>query len=182
MNIKKLADTGEKRMLLRRIMIYSAVFFVLGVAQCSFFSYLKPFGATPDIVLGGICGIIMLDNKKASAVCAVAAGYFIDAIGAIPPSFSPLFYLLCVAALGRVCDKMMPRFISFAVLMLPATLLRAVYTYANLWLVTKALPGVTALTSVILPEMLSTFVICLPVYFVIKLCALPLGDRGRFSF
>lgn len=180
--MRRLADTGEKRMLLRRIIIYTVFFFLLGVAQCSFFSRLKPFGAVPDIVLGGICAVVMLDNKRSAAVCALAAGYFIDALGAVPPSFSSLFYLACVAVLGYVSDKMMPRFVSFAALMIPAVLLRAVYTYINLWISTGSSPSFgTALTVVMLPELLSTFVICLPIYFLVRLCMLPIGAKGHFE-
>ena len=181
MVIKNLANTGEKRMLLRRILIYGAVFFFLGVAQCAFFSYLKPFGATPNITLGALCAVIMLDNKKSAAVCAIAAGYFIDSLGAVPPSFSPLFYLICIAVLGKVSDKMMPRFVSFALLMLPATALNALYTYFSVWFAAKSSPSLSILPSLILPEMLSTFVFCLPIYFLIKLCVLPIEDKGRIT-
>ena len=180
--MRRIADTGEKRMLLRRIIVYTALFFFLGVAQCSFFSRLKPFGATPDVVLGGICAVLMLDNKKSAAVCAIAAGYFVDALGAVPPSFSPLFYLACVALIGYLSDKFMPSFASFAMLMLPASLLRAVFTYLNLLITMgKAASFGAAITSVMLPEMISTFVVCLPIYFLVKLCMLPIGTKGRFE-
>ncbi len=168
-------------MLLRRITVYSLLFLLLGTAQCSFFARLKPFGAVPDIVFGGICGIIMLDNKRAAAVCAVAAGYFIDALGAVPPSFSPLFFLLSVAFLGWISDKLMPSFVSYAALMFSAVLVHAVYTYVNLRIVYGSVPIGTALLSVVLPEMLSTFVCCLPIYFLVKLCLLPIGAKGRFE-
>ena len=181
MVIKNLADTGEKRILLRRILIYSALFFLFGIAQCSFFSRLKPFGATPNITLGAICGVIMLDNKRSAAICAIAAGYFIDTLGAVPPSFSPLFYLLCVAILGKVSDKMMPRFVSFAALLLPAVVLNAVYTYLGAWLAAKAAPSLSVFPSVILPEILSTFIFCLPIYFLVKLCVIPIGAKGHIS-
>lgn len=174
MAIRKIADTGEKRMLLRRIIVYSTVFFLLAVAQCSFFSRLKPFGATPDIVLGAICGIIMLDNKRVAAVCAVAAGYLLDAIGALPPSFSPIFYLVCVAILSILAEKMMPRIVSFAILMLPAVLLKAAYTCISLWSMTGEF---RLIASVIFPEILSTFLFCLPTYFIIKLCMIPIINK-----
>lgn len=174
MMARKIADTGEKRMLLRRIIVYGIVFFLLAIAQCSFFSKLKPFGATPNIVLGAICGVIMLDNKHAAAVCAVAFGYILDAIGAIPPSFAPLFYLVCVAVLSALAEKMMPRFISFAVLMIPASLLNAAYTYINIRSITGEFRFIP---SMIFPEMLSTFVFCLPMYFIIKLCMIPIINK-----
>ncbi len=180
MRIKNFADTGEKRMLWRRIIVYSAAFFFLGVLKCAFFSRLKPFGVTPDIVLGGICAVMLLDDKKAAAVCAVGAGYFIDALGSVPPSFSPLFYLLCVAAVGWVTDKMMPSFASFTVSMLPAAGLGAIYTWVNLWITFGAFPALPTLWIVLLPEFLCTVVFSLPVYFIIKLCTVPIDAKGHF--
>ena len=179
MRMRSFADTGEKRILLRRILIFGGAFFLLAILQCSFFSYLKPFGATPDIVLGGICAAIMLDNKKTAAVCALGAGYFIDALGSPTLAFSPLFYLICVAVVGWISDKLIPRFASFCVLLLPALLLRAIYTYASLWIHTQSFPAVIPLVSIILPEIISTFVFCLPVYFVIKLCLIPIDAKGH---
>lgn len=180
MRMRNLADTGEKRMLLRRILVYGGVFFVLAVLQCSFFSYLKPFGATPDVVLGGICAAMMLDNKKAAAVCALCAGYFVDALGAVTPSFSPLFYLLCVAAIGWISDKFIPRFASFCVVMLPAVAAKAVFTFVSLWVYASALPSVSSLVAVIIPELISTFVFSLPTYPLIKLCQIPIDAKGHF--
>lgn len=179
MRMRSFANTGEKRMLLRRILIYGGAFFVLAVLQCSFFSYLKPFGATPDIILGGICAAIMLDNKRAAAVCAVCAGYLIDALGAPVLSFSPLFYLICVAVAGWISDKLIPRFASFCVVLLPALALRAAYTYASLWIHTRAFPAAAPMLSIILPELISTFILCLPVYFAIKLCQIPIDAKGH---
>ncbi len=170
MKIKSFADTGEKRMLLRRIIVYSIAIFIIGVLQCAFFARLSPFGATPDITLGAVCAIVMLDNKRAGAVAAVAGGYFIDALGSLPPSFTPIFYLAAVVLIGSLIDKMMPAFASFAVSMLAAAAFGAAYTWINLWIHLGALPSFSSLWQLLLPYMLSTVVCSLPVYFAIKLC------------
>ena len=181
MAIKRFADTKDKRMLLRRLFVYTALFFILGIAQCSFFSALKPFGATPDIVLGGLCGVIMLDNKRVAAIVAIAAGYFVDAIGALPPSFSPLYYLLCVAILGCVADKMMPRFVSYTVLILASLVPLSVYTVIGIRISAGALPMFSVLAGTVLSAAISTFVFCLPIYFLVKLCMLPIGAKGSLT-
>lgn len=178
MKLNAFSPTGEKLRILRRIIIFGLVGFFLCILQCSFFSKLKPFGVTPDIVLGSILALSMLDSKKSAAVYAVSTGYFLDAIGATPPSLSPVFYLLAVALLGFISDKMMPRFLSFGTLMLPAVCLRAIFTFISLWISLGVFPPTAYITSVILPEMLSTFIFCLPVYFFIKLCMLPIGSKG----
>lgn len=178
MKLNAFSPTGEKRRILRRIIVFTLVGFFMCIIQCSFFSRLKPFGATPDIVLGSVLAICMLDGKKSAAVYAVGAGYFIDAIGATPPSLSPIFYLLAVAVLGFISEKMMPRFLSFTALMLPTAALGALFTFIDLWITLGAFPPAVYFPSVILPEILSTFIFCLPVYFFIKLCMLPLDRKG----
>lgn len=177
--MNNLSGAGEKRLLLRRIIVFGAVAFILGILQCSFFSRLKPFGAVPDLILGALCAIIMLDNKKSGAVFAVAAGYYIDAIGAVPPSFSPVFYLLCVVVLSKVSEKIMPQFVSFAVLMLPAVVLRALFTYTNMCISLSGLPPFRVFIEAALPEALCTYIFCLPIYFLIKLCMYPIHLDGH---
>ena len=180
--MKRLASTGEKRMLLRRLIVYGVTLFLLGVLQCSFFSRLAPFGSTPDLMLSAICAIAMLDNKKSTVICAIAAGYFIDAIGSTAPSFSALFYLVCGTVAILIGEKLITKLLSFLLLMIPMLLLRGIGTYLNLWIVLGKLPEITALPSILLPELLSTLLLSIPVYFLIKLCMIPIGARNKFSF
>lgn len=180
--MKATSGGAEKRIILRRVLIYGAAAFILGVLQCSFFSRLKPFGATPDIILGSLCAVAMLDNKKTAMVYSIGAGYFIDSIGAVSPSFGALFYLFCAVIATTLAEKLIPRFFSYAVLLLPAVLCRAAYTYLCLWLSAGALPPIGLSIGIILPEAISTFVLCLPIYFLIKICTIPIGARSRFTF
>ncbi len=172
----------EKRAVLRRIFIYGAAIFFLGILQCSFFSRLKPFGATPDLMLGAVCAIALLDGKGAAAVSAVGAGYFIDALGAVSPSFSPIFYLLCAVTASLLAEKLIPKFISFILSMLPLIAIKAIYTLICLTIAFGSLPSLSAAIPLILSEALSTLIICVPVYFLIKLCTIPICARSKFSF
>ncbi len=172
MRFKNLADTGHRLLFWRRVIVYSILFFLLGVLQCAFFSPLSILGGTPDIVLGGVCALSMLDNKKAAAVCAVGGGYFLDALGSQGLSFSPLFYLLCVVIIGRISEKMMPSIVSYGVCLLPAAALGAAYTFVNLWIALGVFPTIKVLLGAILPYILSTVICCLPIYFVVKLATL----------
>ena len=168
--------------LTKRVIIYGILTLVLCTAQCSFFSTLKPFGATPDLILGMLIGIILLDSPSAAAVCALVAGYIIDAIGAVPPAFSPIYYLACVALLALLSAKMLPRFISYGMLTGAALVGRAAFTFINICISNASLPSVKYALTVILSEAISTFVFCLPVYFIMKLCARAIGARQKFDF
>ena len=180
--MKPLASTGEKRKILRRVIVYSIVIFVLGVLQCSFFSRLSPFGATPDLMICAICAIALLDNGKSAIITAIAAGYFIDALGATGASFSALLYLVAAAIAVVMGEKLIRKLLSFLLLMLPMLALRGIGTYLCLWISAAKLPVPSVLLSIILPELLSTFLLCIPIYFLIKLCILPIGARNKFSF
>lgn len=180
--MRNLSNAGDRRSVLRRIVIYGAAIFLLGVLQCAFFSRLKIFGATPDLILGTVLAILMLDNKYAAAVSAVGAGYFIDAIGASIPSFSALFYLLAVAILFVMAGKLLNKLASFMLLLLAALPIRAVFTYLNLCLTFGKAAPISCVWTVILPEALCTFLFCVPIYFLIKLCTVPISSRSKFSF
>lgn len=173
---------AEKRMIFRRALVYGGAIFLLGVLQCAFFARLKPFGVTPDLVLCAVCAILLLDNKHSALICAVAGGYYIDALGAVPPSFSAIIYLLIVALTAPIAQKLIKRAASFILLMLPTVAIKAVFTYANLSLTYASPAPLSSLISVILPELVCTLVFCLPVYFLIKLCSIPIGSRTKFSF
>ncbi len=176
MRSKNFTPIADRRAVWRRIAVYSAAFFLIGILQCAFFSRLKPFGAVPDITLGALCATLMLDNKKAAAVCAVAAGYFVDALGSLPPAFSPLFYLICIVLVSLISDKMMPRFASFCLCLAPAVIFNSIYTFICVWAGARALPSISLLAGELLGGALGTFIFSLPTYGVIKLCGLPLKE------
>ena len=172
----------DKSLILRRVLIYGAAIFFLGIFQCAFFSRLKPFGATPDLIICAVCAILLTDDKYAALVCAVCGGYFIDAIGAVPPGFSPIVYVLTVALTASIAQKLLARIPSFLILLLPALAVRAVFTYVGLCLTFGSIAPLSSLTSVILPEAISTIFLSIPVYLLIKLCYLPIRSRNKFSF
>ncbi len=179
MKTKKFSPPSDSRTVWRRLALYAPTFFFLVILQCAFFSRLKPFGAVPDITLGALCAVLMLDNKKAAAVCAVAAGYFTDALGSHTPSFAPVFYLLCIVLVGALTDKMLPRFAPFCLCLVPAAALGSVYTVLCIFIGAGALPDALALFKTLAGGAFGTFLFSLPVYFLIKLCTLPLKElRG----
>ena len=172
----------EKTAIFRRALIYGLAIFFLGIFQCAFFSRLKPFGSTPDLILGVVCAVLLIDNKHAALICAVCGGYFIDAIGAVPPCFSTVVYLLAVTLTISAAQKLLPRLPSFLLLLLPAALVRAGFTYISLCLTYGSAAPLSALTSVILPEAIATICFSIPVFFLIKLCYIPIRSRTKFSF
>lgn len=168
--------------LVKRIIIYGALLVLLTTAQCSFFANLRICPATPDLLLGAVVAIMLLDSKRSATVFALAAGVLADALGGSGLSLSPLFYILLAALLAAISDKFLPAFFSFAVLLIPAIALKAVFGMLSVYLIYSSLPIVYVLKNILLPEAAVTFILCLGVYPAVKLCSIPLDLRNKFSF
>ena len=167
---------------LRRIVIYGLSVLILGCAQCAFFPTLKICPATPDLIMGMLLAIALLDSPASAAVTAVCAGFFIDALGGAGLALSPLIYLLYVFMISIFSGKVLKSFFSFIILLVPSLIYRAAATYICFSLRIGALAPLWCFKEIILPEALSTALLCLPVYFIVKLCARALDNHSRFTF
>lgn len=173
---------GPSPELIKRIIIYGILVLLITSAQCAFFSQLNICPATPDLVIGMVIAIAMLDSIRSAAVAGIAAGFVADAIGSAGNlSFSALFYLVSALILGTAASKMLPRFISFLLLFLPALALRAAYTTICIAVKIRALPSLSVVGSILLPELITTAILCAPMYFIVKLCIIPIKPRSRFN-
>ena len=168
--------------LLKRIVIYGLMTLVLGSAQCSFFPILKICPKTPDLIMGMLLAITLIDSPKSAALTALAAGFFIDAIGGGAISLSPVIYTLFVVFISLFSHKMLSGFASFSILMIPTLFYRAIATVVSIAFENKALLPTSELFAIILPEAMTTAICCLPLYFIVKLCTTPLETHGKFTF
>lgn len=169
--------------LIKRIIIYSILILIVASTQCSFFAQLNICPATPDLIIGVVLAVAMLDSAKSAVALGIAAGFISDALGSVGNlSFSALFYLLCAVILGALACKMLPKFLSFVCLLIPALTLRALYTTLCLFLNIGSIPQLSVLGSLLLPEIIVTAILCLPIYPIVKLCVIPIHSHSRFSF
>ena len=174
---------GVRPELIKRIIIYGILILLISSAQCSFFANIKICPATPDLIIGIVLAVTLLDSINSAAAVGIAAGFVTDSLGSAgSSSFSALFYLICAVILGSIARKMLPRFLSFLCLLIPALALRAVYTTLCVCLKIHSVPPLSILASLLLPEMIVTAVLCIPLYPIIKLCVIPVKSRSRFSF
>ena len=179
---KNIGVSALRPEIFKRIAIYGVLTLLLGSAQCSFFPLLKICPSTPDLIMGMLLAITLIDSEKSAAVVAICAGFFIDAIGGGAIAFSPTVYLLFVLLISFFSQKMLPRFASFVILMVPTAIYRAIatvicaaITYGAFWPMSLMIPKLLA-------EAVCTVLLCLPLYPVIKLAAAPLETHGKFSF
>ena len=180
---KGIGDKSFRPELIKRIVIYSLLVILVSVAQCSFFSALDICPAMPDLVIGAVIAVAMIDSAGAAMIVGICAGFLTDSLAkSASCSFSALFYLLVALLLGTLAQKMLPRFMSWVCLMIPALLMRAVYTALCAFISVRALPSVSMLQTLILPELIATAILSLPIYPIVKLCNIPMNSHGKFSF
>ena len=163
--------------LFKRIGLLALLFLILGAAQCSFFARLDFLPATPDLMLAAVCALLLLEERPTVWISAVSAGFLIDVMGGSAPVLSPLFYLAVTVILAIPAQKMLPRFLSWMLLMLPATALRLLVSAIRLTLAEGFRIFPEALWRFLLPELLSTVLLSIPVFFLVKLCVYLVGDR-----
>ena len=178
MNSSYRPESG-RQLFVRRLFVFSPVIFLLAIAQCSFFAQLYFLPATPDLMLGFIIAVAMLDSQRSAAVCGIGAGFVIDAIGSSGISFSPLFYMLCGVFCALLAKKMLPSFLSWIVQLSVFTVVKALFTLMNVYISNSSAPFLRILLRVLIPEMICTFVICLPIFFIVKLCMVPIDAKRR---
>ena len=170
---------SSRQLFLRRAIVFSPVIFLLAVAECSFFAQLSFLPAVPDLMLGTVVAVAMLDSQKSAAVCGIGAGFVVDALGASGFSLSPVFYMLCGALSAMLAKKMLSSFLSFTVQLAIFSAVKTLFTLANLLYISTKISFYSVLWGILLPELLCTFVICLPIYIIIKLCMVPIDSKRR---
>ena len=168
--------------LIKRVILYGILLFLTATAQCSFFARLTICPVTPDLMLGLTLAVLLLDSPKSACVVGIAAGYLIDGLGATGLFFSPLFYLIVTLCLAMIAQKMLPRFLSFGALLLPTLLLRALYTLLCLTIHTGGFPALSYALPLLLREGIVTWILCLPLYPIVRLIMIPIQSRNRFRF
>ena len=166
----------------KRIVIFAIATLILGSAQCSFFPMLDICKRTPDLIMGMILAVALCDGGKSAMILAIGAGFFTDAIGGASIAISPLIYFIYAAIIGAICEKVMKSFPTFLLLLLPSLLYRALCTALMCIILGTARINGAFIYDTLVLEMISTFVLCLPIYFIMNLATKPLKTRKKFSF
>ena len=143
---------------------------------------LKICPVTPDLIIGMLLAIILLDSPASAAITAVCAGFFLDAVGGSGIAISPLVYFLYVLMISMFSSKVLKSFFSYILLLIPTLIYRAAATYLCFSLQLSSLAPLEYVTEVIIPEAITTAIFCLPIYFVIKFFTRTLENHSRFTF
>ena len=77
---------------------------------------------------------------------------------------------------------MLSGFASFAILLVPTVIFRALATVIISSLARGGVMPIGELFAIIFPEAICTAIFTLPLYFVLKLCSVPLETHSKFTF
>lgn len=162
-------NTAVKLSVMRRVIFYGVLFFILCVAATSFFGQLSFLSVVPNLALGGVAAVALLDEEKCAIVCGIAAGFLADAIGGSGISLSPIIFMLVAIVCAEISKKMLPHFLSWLVVMLVAAVLGAAGTVLNIFVNTSGVTITSIAKDLLLPELLATYFLSLPIFFLVKL-------------
>ena len=164
---------------LRRVAVWGILIFLLAVSEGAFFARLHFLPAAPDLILGAVIAIALVDSVPVAAIAAVGGGFLTDALGGVGASLSPILYFLALLVISGMAEKMMAKVWSWILLMLPGLLLKGGMTLLRIHMTYETVSVKEALLLVLLPEAVSTLLLGIPLYFVVTLC----GHlcRGRYN-
>lgn len=174
-------NTSIKLSVMRRVIFYGMLFFILCVAQTSFFGQLSFLPVVPNLALGGVAAVALLDEERCSLICGIAAGFLADAIGGAGISLSPIIFMLVAIVCAEISKKMLPHFLSWLVVMLAAAVVDALGTVVNIAVSASGVAISEITKSLLLPELLATYFISLPIFFLVKLCVRFSDAKTKFK-
>lgn len=133
------------------------------------------FGVSPDLVLSCVLATAMFEGAKFGAITGVAAGFFIDAVGSVGLSLSPLLFCVFGYVTGICAEFLFRRgLLSFIMAGTVGYFLRG---FATILLVAASwtlYSTAFVLIRTVLPEIILSIVFSPVVYLVFRLLA------GRF--
>ena len=168
---KKYRSRRVRENILRRTAVWGILLFLLAVSESAFFSRLHFLPTTPNLVLGAVIAIALLDSAPVAAVAAVGGGILVDSLGGTGMYLSPLVYFLAVLLVGNMAEKMMAGIWSWLFLMIPGIVLCGGLTFLRMKLIYGEASPLDVLLRVLLPEAMITILFGVPLYFFTSLCA-----------
>ncbi len=176
------ADKRRKKGIIRerakRSTLYGVIFFFIAILQCSFFSGLDFLPAVPCLTIGAVAVIALQDDIEAALIAGIIGGVITDALGGTGIYLSPVLYLAAALAVGLLAKKMMVSFLSYIALLPIACVLRGMFTLLEIYIYRGDIAWKATLLGTVLPELLLTFVLALPLYPIIRICTKPLLRRS----
>lgn len=139
------------------------------MAQVSFFSVINILGAPPDLLLGAVVALAMLESDRICTVCGIISGFLYCALGGFSYPLYILFSFFCACALSYICKRFPKRnYLAFLALSLLAYCAKAVFNLAELMIFSHASGLFHTLIYAVAPEFISSLIFCSISYLVMS--------------
>ena len=141
---------------------FSVIIFLSAILQTT---CLSVFGSVPALTLAIICAIGFVCGEKVGAISGILTGVLVDILGGTGYSVSPILFMLCGyfcgVFVGWFLTKNLPSFLFYAAL---AGILREIFTFAYLILVSRNFSFLQIFTDIVIPEYLAYLLCIIPAY------------------
>ncbi len=179
MEFKKQTGQFFSSVTLLKILIFSALVFVMATLQSSFFSSVSFFPASPDLILATVIGLGVYDGEKSGAIAGIGGGVLAEAFGAGGDiMLLPVFYMLVGFFFGIVARIFLNKnLLSWLVYMLIASTLRGMLSLVHTVISESDINLFLIFRDIIVPEFTMTVIFALPIFFIVRLCARPFHKK-----
>ena len=164
-----------------RVIVLALLLILFCLMQTTFFTRFRPFGAVPDLILPLVVAVAVTLKEKWGAVFALIAAYVIESLSGSAVTLMPIFYVLVAYICGLLSVYYFRN--SFAVLSLytlATSFLKAVITLIIV-LTTVGVDFPSAMTKVVLPELLVNILFAALPHLVVALTLRPLSKQKQIK-
>ena len=163
----------NRSLVIRYCTVIGITIFIVAILQTSILSRIKPFGATPDLMIATVTAIAVLCGCHTGAITGIVAGFVIDALGSTGFSILPLVYFLLAYLIGYYTKIISAHgFLSYLVCLVISVAVRALTSLLYTYLTFRQFHIPTFLLKVAMPEAIGTLVfgivLFFPIFFIVK--------------
>lgn len=160
---------------IQKVLCYGGLTLFFSLLQITLIPRYPIFGVSPDLVLSCVLAAAMFEGAKFGAVAGTLAGFFIDAVGSIGLSLSPLLYCVFGYVTGICAEFLFRRgVLSFTMATVVSYFLRGFATIILVAASWTTYSTTFVFLRVVLPEIALSILFSYPVYLAFRLLA------GRF--
>lgn len=154
--------------------VLAALAIVFAMAQTTIFSTLRPFGATPDLILSFVLALSVTERRRSGAVWGLICAVLIDSLGSYNVTLLPLCYVSVGYFGGVIANHYLTgSAVVRAILEVAAVLFRCCFTATLAALAPLSVTAEEIVLSIVLPQAASTLLLAAPVHLITYVCMRP---------
>ncbi len=154
-------NAARARLTAYKCILYGIGLLFIGILQVSFFSKINVFSATPDLLLGAICALAMLEGREVCAICGIISGVVYCSLGGFSYPIYILFSFLCGYILPSVSSRVLGRgYISYLALAVITFAFKVIYNLLEAFITSYSASPIHILIGFAVPEFISSLLFC----------------------